>query len=76
MVVDLRYFKLLILLDQIISVWNIKDLHHQILKIQGLENSSLCKRLYSFENIKINLFLQAADEPTEEKTKEKKGGKK
>ena len=27
--VDLGYFKLWILLDQIIQVWNIKSLHHQ-----------------------------------------------
>ena len=32
-VVDLRYFKLRILLDQIIWVWNIKYLHHQVIKI-------------------------------------------
>ena len=27
---DLRYFKLWIVLDQIIQVWNIKGFHHQI----------------------------------------------
>ena len=30
---DLWYFKLLILLDQIVSVWNIKGLHNQVAKI-------------------------------------------
>ena len=46
----------------------------------GLINGSvffyLCHIFLEFENIKIDLFLQAADEPTEEKTKGKKGGKK
>ena len=40
-VVDLGYFKLTILLDQIILIWNIKGLHHQVEKIKGLEISSL-----------------------------------
>ena len=35
-VIDLRYFKLWILLDQVILVWNIKGLHHHVAKIWGL----------------------------------------
>ena len=42
--VDLRYFKLLILLDQI----NIKGLHHQVAKIWEWENLSVWQKLNSF----------------------------
>ena len=34
---DLKYFKLLLLLNKIISVWKIKGLHHQVSKIYKLE---------------------------------------
>ncbi len=34
--------------DQIIQVWNIKGLHHQVAKIKGFENLSLWQRLKSF----------------------------
>ena len=37
-----------ILLDKIIKVWNIKDLHYQVVKLQGLERLSLWQRLNSF----------------------------
>ena len=36
-VVDLRYFKLIILFDQIIKFWNTKGLHYQILKFVKFE---------------------------------------
>ena len=45
-VVDFRHFKLWILLDQIILVWNSKGLHHKVAK--GLENLSLWQRLNCF----------------------------
>ena len=46
-VVDLRYFKLWILLNQIIfEISKVKP--HQVAKIQGSENFSLCQRLNSF----------------------------
>ena len=47
-VVNLRYFKLWIMLDTIIFVWNIKGLHHLVAKIYGLESLSLWQRLNSF----------------------------
>ena len=49
-VLDLRYFKLWTLLDQI--VWNIRGLHHQVVKISGLENMILWQRPNSFVNKK------------------------
>ena len=48
-VVDLRYFKLWILLDQIIWVWNIiKGLQHRVLKILRFKYLILLQRLNSF----------------------------
>ena len=47
-VADLRYFKLWILLDQIIWVWNIKGLQHRVLKILRFENLILFQRINSF----------------------------
>ena len=47
-VADLRYFKLLILLDQIIWVWNIKGLQHRVLKILRFKYLILFQRLNSF----------------------------
>ena len=45
---DLRYFKLWILLNQIIRVWNIKGLQHRVLKILGFKYLILLQRLNSF----------------------------
>ena len=50
-VVDLRSFKLWILLHQIILVWNIKSLKHQFSKIWGSENLSLWQRLNSLFHV-------------------------
>ena len=36
--VDLRYFKLYILIEKVIWVWNIKGLHQKVAEIYGLEN--------------------------------------
>ena len=47
-VTDLRYFKLWILLNQIIRVWNIKGLQHRFLKILGLKYLISLQRLNSF----------------------------
>ena len=47
-VTDLRYFKLWILLDQIIWVWNFKGLQHRVLKILWFKHLSLFQRLNSF----------------------------
>ena len=47
-VADLRYFKLLILLNLIIWVWNIKGLQHRVLKILRIKYLILFKRLNSF----------------------------
>ena len=47
-VADLRYFKLWILLDQIIWVWNIKGLQHRVLKILRFKYLILFQRLNSF----------------------------
>ena len=47
-VVDLNYFKLWILLDQIIWVWNIKGLQHRVLKILRFKYLNLFRRLNSF----------------------------
>ena len=47
-VVDLRYFKLWTILDQIIEVWNFKGLHQQVVEIWVLENLNLWQRLNSF----------------------------
>ena len=47
-VVDLRYFKLWILLNQIIRVWNIKGLQQRVLKIFGFIYLILLQRLNSF----------------------------
>jgi len=55
-VADLRYFKLWILLDQIIWVWNIKGLRHWVPKILGLENQSLLQRVNSF-GLSVCLFV-------------------
>ena len=43
-----RHFKLWILLEQIIYVWNTKGLNHQIPKTKGLEHLSVWQRLNSF----------------------------
>ena len=48
-VVELWNFKLWILLDQIIQVWNIKN--HWVAKIYGLENKRLWQSLYSFYHL-------------------------
>jgi len=47
-VADLRYFKLLILLDQIIWIWNIKGLQHGVLKILRFKYLILLQRLNFF----------------------------
>ena len=47
-VTDLRYFKLWILWNQIIRVWNIKGLQHRFLKILGLKYLISLQRLNSF----------------------------
>ena len=47
-VVDLRYFKLLVLMDQLILVWNIKGLQHQVPMINEWEILSLLQKLNSF----------------------------
>ena len=47
-VADLRYFKLWILLDQIIWVWNIKGLRHRVLKILRFKYLILFQWLNSF----------------------------
>ena len=47
-VADLRYFKLWILLDQVIWVWNIKGLQHRVLKILRFKYLILFQRLNSF----------------------------
>ena len=67
-VADLRYFKLWILLDQIIWVWNIKGLQHQVPKILKFKYLILSQRLNSFgrilnqkkmtKNIPIHLFAR------------------
>ena len=48
-VADLRYFKLWILLDQLIWVWNIKGLQHRALKILRFKCLILFQRLNSFD---------------------------
>ena len=48
-VVDHTYFKLWILLNQIIRVWNIKGLQHRVLKILGFKYLILLQRLNSFD---------------------------
>ena len=48
------YFKLLIMLDQKISVWNIKGLPHQIATIKVLENLTWWEKLSFF---KISWFF-------------------
>ena len=48
-VADLRYFKLWILLDQIIWFWNIKGLQHRVLKLLRFKYLILFQRLNSFE---------------------------
>ena len=53
-VADLRYFKLWILLDQIIWVWNIKDLQHRVLKILKFKYLILFQRLNFFKNLVTN----------------------
>jgi len=52
---NLRYFKLCILLDQIIRVWNIKGLQHWVLKILRFKYLILFQRLNAF---KENLFQE------------------
>ena len=47
------YFKLWILLDQVIRVWNIKGLQHRVLKILWFKYLILFQRLNSFNTIKI-----------------------
>ena len=46
-VTDLRYFKLWIMLNQIIRVWNIKGLQHRALKILGFKYLISLQRLNS-----------------------------
>ena len=46
--VDLRYFKLLILINKITKVWNIKGFHHKVAKILESEYFSLWQKLNSF----------------------------
>ena len=55
-VVDLWYFKLWILLDQIFEVWNIKGLHQQIEKIKGEENLSWWQK-HNF-SLLVNIFKE------------------
>ena len=58
---DHRYFKLCILLDQIILLWNTIGLHHQVAKIKGSKNLSLCQRLNFFDALfKIYRYLLSA----------------
>ena len=52
-VADLRYFKLWILLDQIIWVWNIKGLQHRVLIILRFKYLILFQRLNSFARMKF-----------------------
>ena len=47
-VANLWYFKLLIVLDQLIKVWNIIGLHNRIAKIKLIEFLTLWQRLNSF----------------------------
>ena len=47
-VADLRYFKIWILLNQIIWIWNIKGLKSRVLKILRFKYLILFKRLNSF----------------------------
>ena len=47
-VVDLRYLKQCLLLDQIVKLWNIKGFHYQVLWYR--ENLSLWQRLSSLPN--------------------------
>ena len=47
-VVSFWNFKLWLLLDQKIQVWNVKGLRHWVPKILGLENQSLWQRVNSF----------------------------
>ena len=54
--VDLRYFKLWILLDQIIWVWNIKGLQHRVLKILRFKYLILFQILNSF-SLSVCLFV-------------------
>ena len=49
-----RYFKLWILLDQIIWVWNIKGLQHRVLKILKFKYLILFQRLNFFKNLVTN----------------------
>ena len=51
-VVDLRYFKLWILLNQIIRVWNIRGSQHPVLKILGFKYLILLQRFNSFKQVK------------------------
>jgi len=60
-VADLRYFKLWILLDQIIWVWNIKGLQHRILKILRFKYLILFQRLNSFKNPRNFLYLYSVN---------------
>ena len=53
---DLRYFKLWILLDQIIWVWNIKGLQHRVLKILRFKYLILLQRLNSFSHFLRDLY--------------------
>ena len=55
-VADLRYFKLWILLDQIIWVWNLKDLQHRVLKLLRFKYLILFQRLNSF--IRKFIYMQ------------------
>ena len=52
-VVDLRYFKLWIFLNQIIRVWNIKGLQQRVLKILGFKYLILLQKLNSFANLSL-----------------------
>ena len=50
-VADLKYFKLWILLDQLIYIRNNKGLHLRVAKIYRLKNSSLWQRLNFFSSL-------------------------
>ena len=58
-VVDLRYFKLWILVNQIIWVWNIIVLHYPVAEILGLENLSLWQKLNFFIFINESSILNS-----------------
>ena len=52
-----KYFKLWIMLDQIILVWNIKGLHHQVVNIYEIQNLSSWQKLNSLIEIWLWILL-------------------